>query len=364
MLTHAQQRALDYVGQYAAERRDTDRRRIHAVLSDANLALDPDDLLAGVGRLATLTINFHPDRLVADGRSVLAALYEEGIYRSQFETKISNGGLTAHPGGDRDRWEERMLGGAYQVAGVTDAERPKYGGLNLMHYTDGACPRFGSCHLRLKQRLVSAATLTFGDSNGDPTDIGTIDAFEPLLAGLFERIAADGNALGRKGVTVADFASALAGDGHAFFQPTQGRALDDYIEAQLHGELRLAHDVAAIVGDPSFRGTATGALLEATAEKYGLSLAWHDGFALTLPEIPDDFRGPEMVPLAGRILKNHASGSEYVDAATIGVAAVSVVVHPQEWIDWGSPKDTLQHIKYLWHTLVVFGKPKAQASPQ
>jgi hypothetical protein len=77
-----------------------------------------------------------------------------------------------------------MLGGAYQVQGVTEAERPKYGGLNLMYYSDGACPRFGSCHFRLKEHVLQRVTLVFGDSVSDPHDIGTINAFESVLVGL------------------------------------------------------------------------------------------------------------------------------------------------------------------------------------
>ncbi|MET8090671.1 DUF3626 domain-containing protein [Micromonospora sp. NPDC005220] len=67
------------------------------------------DLLAAVVRGGQLTVNFHPDRLCVDGRTVAAALFEDGVYRSQFVTGISNGGLTAYPGGDRDRWEQRMF---------------------------------------------------------------------------------------------------------------------------------------------------------------------------------------------------------------------------------------------------------------
>jgi hypothetical protein len=37
----------------------------------------------------------------------------DGVYRSQFETRVSNGGLTAYPGGDRWRWESRIFGAAY-----------------------------------------------------------------------------------------------------------------------------------------------------------------------------------------------------------------------------------------------------------
>jgi hypothetical protein len=358
--TNAQQKALDYVYQKATQNKRNDRERIQKVLASYGIECDIADLMKAVGEVSCLTINFHPDRLLTDGRSVIAALYEEGIYRSQFETKISNGGLTAFAGGDRDKWEETMLGGAYQVQGVTEAERPKYGGLNLMNYSDGACPRFGSCHFRLKEHVLQRATLTFGDSVSHPQDIGVIYAFEPVLAGLLEEIQTSGNALGRKEVDVTTFVSALLHPGQTrkhFFQRSQGRALDHYIEAQIHGNLIIANDVDALVADPSFQNTATGEIMEAMAKKYGFPLEWHEGFELPVEEVPGDFRGPEMPPLARRIVKNHAEDHDYLDAALLGLAAVSVVTNPQQWQDWGTPRDILQHIKYLWHILVVYGKP-------
>lgn len=78
-------------------------------------------------RSLRVTLNFHPERLT-DGETVLERLACDGVYRSQFETGTSNGGLTAHPGGDRWRWEQRMFGHAYDDA--PDEERPKYGALN------------------------------------------------------------------------------------------------------------------------------------------------------------------------------------------------------------------------------------------
>jgi uncharacterized protein DUF3626 len=41
-----------------------------------------------------ITVHFHPDRLV-DGVPLLRHLADDGVYRSQFETSTSNGGLTA-----------------------------------------------------------------------------------------------------------------------------------------------------------------------------------------------------------------------------------------------------------------------------
>jgi hypothetical protein len=64
----------------------------------------------------------------------------DGRYRSQFETGISNGGLTAFPGVIAGPWESRMFGGAYDRAPA--AERPKYGSLNFRRRAAGG--RLGS----------------------------------------------------------------------------------------------------------------------------------------------------------------------------------------------------------------------------
>ncbi|WP_433057463.1 DUF3626 domain-containing protein [Dactylosporangium sp. CS-033363] len=305
MLTEAQSAALDHV-----------RRR--------GSARTP------LGSAAVITINFHPDRSVG-GRTVLQGLAADGRFRSQFETGISNGGLTAYPGGDRDRWEERMFGGAYQRPGVRAGDRPKYGALNLLHHDDGAAPRFGSAHLRLRPHVNAWATFTFGDSAREPTEAGTADAFDAVLAALHAHHGAD--ALHRP---------RLAGP---------GRALDDYVEAQIHGPVRLADDAEALVLDSSFKGSGCGTA-EASAllaQRYGLTVEWRTGFRLAPADIPDVFRGPEVPVLARELCAR--LGVDAVDPALIGVAARA----PQEWAGHGTPAEVLQLLKYLWHCLVQYG---------
>ena len=185
----ANQTAVAYVRAQAERKRRRDEGRIRNALRDAGISADVGELCAGLRRVATLTINFHPDRIAGDGRSVVEALRVDGVYRSQFETRISSGGLTAYLGGDRDRWEERLFGGAYQASGVGAAERPRYGGLDLLNLANGACPRFGSCHLRLNQAALTRATFFVGDSVTLPDDGGVFDRLEPVLAGLLERVA-------------------------------------------------------------------------------------------------------------------------------------------------------------------------------
>ncbi|MEU9374197.1 DUF3626 domain-containing protein [Streptomyces sp. NPDC048255] len=89
-----------------------------------------------------LTLNFHPDRWVR-GQPILDALAKDGVYVSQFVTGVGNGGLTAHPGGDRWRWESRIFGGAYDDAPA--GERPAYGALNFRRKPVGGAPGCRAC---------------------------------------------------------------------------------------------------------------------------------------------------------------------------------------------------------------------------
>ena len=66
---------------------------------------------------------------------------QEDVYQTQFVTRTSNGGLTAYPGGDRWRWEERIFGQVYDDA--PPGERPKYGALNHRRRRIGAAPASG-----------------------------------------------------------------------------------------------------------------------------------------------------------------------------------------------------------------------------
>jgi hypothetical protein len=321
-LTQAQRGALRHIRNVALSDRPTALAHIARALAGAGTSYHPEQLIAGVRGRGRLTLNFHLDRLLADGRTVAAALANEGRYRSQFETGISNGSRTAFAGGERDRWEEALFGGAYQTPDVRLGDRPKYGGLNLLDHPDGACPRFGSCHVRLREEVLSRATFCFGDSHLGPKDFGLIDVFEPVLAALLVATADTGVSLGVAGMDTTTLVQALMRHReHAADSRTSaeaGRALDDYIEAQIHGDVDLDHDVEAMVIDPSFRETPTGEVLERIARRYGFALHWHAGFELVVDQVDPHFRGPAIPVLAERIHRQFAQGGRPIDAALIG----------------------------------------------
>jgi len=247
-----------------------------------------------------VTLHLHPDRL-ARGVPILRALAADGRYRSQFETGTGNGGLTAHPGGDRWRWESRLFGGAYDDAPA--AGRPVYGSLNHRRRGVGGSPRFGSAHLRLRAETLRRSTFCYPDSVFEPVDVGTSSrAAVVALADADER-----------------------------------DVLDDYVEAHVHGAVLLARDVEALVLDPCHRGTA----VERDATGLGVPVEWHAGFATTVDVVArhPGYRGPDAVAAARRIAADGVlTAREVGDAARAGA-------------------EDAQVLKRVWHCTARFGWP-------
>jgi hypothetical protein len=265
-------------------------------------------------RTLRVTLNFHPDRLHGT-ETVLARVARDGVYRSQFETGTSNGALSAHPGGARWSWEQRIFGGAYNNAPA--AVRPRYGALNHRRRRIGAAPRFGSAHLRLTEALLDRTTFCFPDSVLEPTSVGTAQRF-----GLFDLV----EAFDRRTLTDE-------------IEATEGGLLDDYVEAHVHGPVSLVTDVEAVVLDPSFRGSP----VEEQALSLRVPVEWHEGRRLTVDVLAEHpvFRGPRTVEVGRRIAVDGA-----LDAAVIGRAARAGIEDPQD-------------LKRVWHCVARFGSPAA-----
>ena len=251
-----------------------------------------------------ITLNFHPDRQ-HHGLPILRAMARDGRYRNQFETGTSNGGLTAHPDGNRWVWEQRIFGGAYDEASA--GERPKYGALNHRESPVGGAPRFGSAHLRLAPHTLDRATFCYPDSVFEPEHFGTATHLDLMTAADHDW---------ERGVT---------------------EDLDHYVEAHVHGVVDLATDVEALVLDPIFRGTA----VEADAGGLQCPVEWHQGFRLDLATVRanPDYRGVHIVDVAEQVAVDGL-----LDPAVIGAAVARGEHDPQD-------------LKKVWHHLARFGSP-------
>jgi hypothetical protein len=242
-----------------------------------------------------ITLQFHADWPFR-GRRVIEAMADDGVYRSQFETGTSNGGLTAHPGGDRWRWESRIFDGRYDDAEA--ATRPVYGALDLGSPYGGSI-RFGSAYVRLRPEASERATFCFPDSVFEPTAICGPERVEGLIALCSEADLDD---------------------------------LDRYVEAHVHGGVRFDTDVEAVVLDPCFRDGP----VHRAALRLGCAVEWHPGLRVRTEGLDPDYRGPEFVALA-RSLGTELVPSVIGDAARTG-------------------DHDAQSLKRVWHLLARFGR--------
>jgi hypothetical protein len=355
-LSRPQLLALENITSYARNQRHEAKETIIHILKMSNISGELfENAVDKLKAHAKIGLHFHPDRPNSTMKIVAEELLEQGIYKSQFETFISNGSVSAYPGGERDLWEKRIFGGAYQLDGTTNSQRPKYGALNLMLHPDGPAPRFGSCYFLLSPKVSCRSTYTYLDSHQDPKEKGTYKEFDLILAALLEETFLRDFAIGERNLTPARLIDHLLNNiEKPFTDPANkepNRNLNHYIEAQVHGDISLKEDVEVLVADPSFKKTYVGGILEQICHKYSIDLYWHRGFALRVDEVPSDFRGPSMLSLAKRIAQNNI-----IDARIIGSAVMELNRNPETWSDHGSYKKVLQELKLLWHVLVRYGK--------
>lgn len=346
--------AVEHVRQLASTRRIRDLERVEDLVARHRpwslREMPPTADLASWMFRFPITVNFHPDRIAGDGLTTAQSLVASGIYRSQFETGVSAGSVTVD-GGSRQRWEATTFDLPHRVDA---AHRPRYGGLNLAGYLDGACPRFGSCVLVLRPDVLARSTFSVGDSSRGPTDVGTVDQPVGLLAGLLETAMKTQRALRLPDGDAPGIVRRLSAPGAAAPPCGNGRALDEYIEAHVHGPAHLDSDVAQLILDPSFSDTETGSLLYRAAARYGIPVRRHQGFVLNADDVGPDFRGPE-IPLLARRLE--AEFGAPLTAEVIGRAARALTGGPVDRAERPELSHLLQPLKQLWHTLVEYGRP-------
>ena len=185
---------------------------------------------------------------------------------------------------------------------------------------------------------------------------GTLGALEPVMAALAHHLEAVPAPFGYPGLTlhrlltemgtkVPIVPDGVSADG-------LGRALDSFVEAQVHGTVDLRRDVEALVVDAAFYGTEVGDTLAELGSTYEISLSWHPGFTLAADEFPEEFRGFRARGIAERVAKDGI-----VDALSLGAGQNDFVLNPEAWREFGSMSEILTSFRRVWHVLVLLGVP-------
>ena len=355
LLPH-QRTALQHVRSVAIKNAADARNDLRVLLKRA--AISESTYTSGMSNFqerAQIAIHFHPERLSRDGRTVAEGLLQYGVYKTQFETGISSGSLSPGQDGERSAWEERLFGGAYQAVEATPATRPRYGALDVVYHPDGPAPRFGSCYFLLRREVSSRSSFTFGGSHEDhaPERSGTLEVLEPVLAPLLQQLESGSGAFGLQDLTIHGLLDHMQHPGRekpaSAERQALGRSLDSFIEAHVHGGVRLSNDVQTLVVDEAFRDHPVMETLSSISRRYSIRMEWYAGFQLPVGRVPVAFRGFEVRRLAERI-----AGDGVLDAARIGDAANSVVTDPEAWSGWDTDALRVQ-FRRLWHVVVLNG---------
>ncbi|KXX71824.1 DUF3626 domain-containing protein [Flammeovirga sp. SJP92] len=342
-LTKSQALAIKNVLEYINTQKEKSIDNIEMILYQSNLPKDSyQAYINNVREKAPIALHFHPDRIFSGEMNVIEGMVQSGIYKNQYETKISAGSVSAFTGGGRDDWENIVFKGAYHSA--SPLERPKYGALNLTMTNDGPSPRFGSCYFLLKSEVKNRSTFTYGDTYDSPKEIGTIEHFELIHSAILKDLFTREMTLGERNLSVQDFLNLinekLSQFSNSLALRPASKNLDFYIETQVHGDISLERDVEKVIADLSYKGTEIEFFFKKLCEKYNIELIWNSGLELEVSAFPNNFRGPEVPVYAKKLEK-----SGKLNAYLLGKIAKELDVDHKN----------LQMLKYLWHCIVRFG---------
>jgi len=177
----------------------------------------------------------------------------------------------------RKAWEQRMFGDIYDKP-LLDSERPKYGNLNITYDPSGTkgASHYGNSFLILSRSVRHRVTITNGDSSRKDSVVGTLSScchvLHPLPDPVLKWLLAF--------VCRGDFKSGSSQDLEKL----------RYVEAQIHGTLRLDRDVEAVfVSDTDLKEIPLDVLIQFTTKYPTIKcLVQNDEFLVEFTQIQED----------------------------------------------------------------------------
>ena len=91
-LSPQQRKALAYIKETTRPRNLEVQKTIKTILEETGLQeTDYEEAIQSIQKYARVVLHFHPDRLSKAGIKVAEGFFQEGVYKNQFETGLSNG---------------------------------------------------------------------------------------------------------------------------------------------------------------------------------------------------------------------------------------------------------------------------------
>jgi hypothetical protein len=200
-----------------------------------------EKLLSEFSNKVELSINFH--------FAHLAFFLNDGVYKNIFETGKSSGCSDTNT---REIWENNLFGNIYSHD-CDPSERVKYGALHLFNEQRAlsACNMYGDCAMILKSKVKNRTSYVYGDSSGMQFQIGTIEHSGAILNSLHDSL-------------LDNLIKYYNGDAY------DSSVYNVYIEVQIHGILRMMHDVEKMYIPSVYNVPENKEKFEQLFEKFGI----------------------------------------------------------------------------------------------
>lgn len=291
-LTENELKIIQKVQAYAVENEKNAKRIINALIRRYSIAeWETDNVIDAIFCQKRATINFHPDLITGEGLLVAEKLLHEGEYYSQFVTKNSNGYHSIPFDNLREKWETNIFGTDVSLA---DFEHPKYAGLNIFSYLEGAFPRYGSCYLQLREEIWTRCTFLIADKEEKMKRVGTRESFYIILLTMLTEIIKKKEVLGRSCANIMDFYQYLKN----CEVKSLGKNVSQFgIEAHVFGNVDLSRDVESIYIDESFAKTKIHELFLEISKKYKIGINWIPERRCSFEEVVESLTDPKFVTL-------------------------------------------------------------------
>jgi len=311
--------------------------------------LDIDVIICKIFNLRRITINFHPDLIMKNGNTTLEGLLDEGLYHNQFITEISSGHLSFQRDRNRDSWEGKIFG---EEIALPSYKKPKYGGLNIFNYLDGASPKYGSCYLELTVDIVKRCTFMIADTNGTMNRKGTNDSFYVLFFTLIIEIIKTGKLFGKSYSSLLNFFKEIDVNGEKI--ELGANILDYGLEAQIFGAIDLRRDVERIYIDESYKETRICSVANELARRYDIRIEWIPMRKAPTEAMLCQCGSDALVDLINATRMQMPS--DCIDAMTLGEMRRILILNPEYWGKYGDEVQWNRQLRELWKFILLWGK--------
>lgn len=228
VLTKCQKMAFEYCKEKSKkDSLESEEKLIERFEKNGYTQYDIPKVIIHIKQYSKITINVNLS-------TILTLMINDDHYKNGFEI----GRFKHSSGGGRKNWENNLFNSMYK--NCDPIERVKYGAVNIYNEVNGikSCAHYGNVFFVLKDKVKDRATFVYGDSSAMMKYICTFEYCTHLLLHLQDNELTN---------VIKHVLEKKKLDYYIYQDGTNKKtSYSTYIEAQIHGKLRLNTDIEGL----------------------------------------------------------------------------------------------------------------------